>query len=176
MTRGWRRVDWVRWFGIFLAGVGSCVPHTPATRLLDVGDPVPIVGVPDSGLALVWVFRKESCLGCDLGSSASRLALLSRRFDDRVEVTAVAVGAETEADRKLVEGFLQSRRVAATIVLVDARSYASLFGLSPIPSLYLVHQGQIQVVVDLTDAELMDSGFARIGNQLEADPLLQPRQ
>ena len=154
------------------ASMAGCRADSERTLPLTVGDSAPSIGLSDSIPGLIWVFRKESCLGCGLGSAASEMALVSRRFSGRVEILAVAVGAETNADRRLVEAFLQRRRVRTTVVPISARSHASIFGNAPIPSLYLTHEGWVQMVLDLGHEEALDSQFVRLDSVLD---ILLPR-
>lgn len=147
--------------------VASCSAPPERTRPLTVGDPAPSIGVPDSIPGLTWVFRKESCLGCGLGPSASEIAMVGHRFSGRIAVLAVAVGAETEADHTLVRTFLQRRRVGATVVPISARGHARMFGRAPMPSLYLIRHGQVEVALDLTREEALDSQFVRLSRHLE---------
>lgn len=157
---------------VAVASMASCRADSERTLPLTVGDSAPSIGLSDSIPGLIWVFRKESCLGCGLGSAASEMALVSRRFSGRVEILAVAVGAETNADRRLVEAFLQRRRLRTTVVPISARSHASIFGNAPIPSLYLTHEGRVQMVLDLGHEEALDSQFVRLDSVLD---ILLPR-
>lgn len=154
-------------FSLAVAVVASCRANPERTAPLTVGDSAPAIGLPDSIPGLTWVFRKESCLGCGLGSAASEMALVSRRFDGRVAILVVAVGAETDADRRLVETFLQRRRVSATVVPISARNHSGMFGDAPIPSLYLTHEGRVQMMLDLGHEEALDSQFVRLDNRLD---------
>lgn len=149
------------------AALASCSADPERVRPLSVGDPAPAIGVPDSVPGLTWVFRKESCLGCGLGPSASEIARVGHRFSGRIAILAVAVGAETDADRTLVETFLQRRRIEATVVPLTARGRARMFGPAPMPSLYLIDQGRVEMAFDLTREEELDSQFVRLRRHLE---------
>ena len=155
---------------LLLGAVAACAldPREP----LDVGDAVPSVGPPPSGPAVIWVFRQESCLGCGLAPDAAGLASLGHRHGSRIEIVAVAVGGNTDEDRRLVENFLRQRRLQATVVLASPQGHARSFGAAPLPSLYLAHQGVVLMALGPDDGNSPNDRLAAIGRRL--DELLAP--
>lgn len=123
--------------GLALAAcsVGGPSRATP----LNVGDPAPpSVELAGNGPALVWAFNSVDCLTCKLAESSWVARRLQRRFRG-LETVVTAVGPGEASDREMVEGFLASERIEATILMQTRKAHARDFGGgAPLPALYVV--------------------------------------
>lgn len=113
-------------------GLGRAAP-------LNVGDPAPpSLELAGSGPALVWAFNSVDCLTCKLAESSWVARRLQHRFDG-LETVVTAVGPGGASDREMVEGFLASERIKATILMQTRKAHARDFGGgAPLPALYVV--------------------------------------
>lgn len=130
-------------------GAGACQRHEP--NPLGAGDDVPAMGIETTSPALIWVFRTESCLNCDLAVPATMVRVLAHQFEDKLAVVAVAVGEPS--DTSIVQNFLKGHRISATVFTASRRRHGRQFGQARLPALYLAHRGVIVDAVDLSDAD-----------------------
>ena len=132
---------------------GGCSLQDGAVSGRDVGDILPQFGLGGRHPALVWVFDARECLGCKLTDPARTVRALERQLDERVELVAVAIGENGEADRDLVAGFLRSQRISARIVVLGRTGFSRAFGSAETGLFYVADgSGVIRAVVAAGDA------------------------
>jgi hypothetical protein len=76
-----------------------------------------------------------------------------RQLGERVELVAVAIGENVEADHDLVAGFLRSQRVSARIQVRSRAEYVQAFGRAETGLFYVADRsGVIRAVLAASDA------------------------
>lgn len=133
--------------------LGGCSLQDGAGSGRDVGDILPQLGLSGRHPALVWVFDARECLGCKLTDPARTVRAVQRRLGEHVELVAVAIGENVEADHDLVAGFLRSQRVSARIEVRSRAEYVQAFGRTETGLFYVADgPGVIKAVVAADDA------------------------
>ncbi len=118
-----------------------------------VGDSLPQLGLVGRHPALVWIFDARECLGCKLTDPARTVRAVQRQLGEHVELVAVAVGENGEADHDMVAGFLRSQRVSARIEVRSRAEYVQAFGRADTGLFYVADgSGVIEAVLAADDA------------------------
>lgn len=143
-------------------GAGAC--RHQASAPLDTGDAVPAIGVDAALPTLIWAFRAESCLNCELAAPATTVRVLAHQFENKLAVVAVAVGQA--GDTSIVHGFLKRHRISAAVVTTSKKQHGRQFGQARLPALYLAHRGVIVDAVDLSDADAKTSRLRKATDRM----------
>ncbi len=115
---------------------------------------MPLIAAPPGVPTLVWVIDAQACLGCDLNDPARIVRSVQRSGGGAFATQVIALSDQGEADRGLVEGFLQSHRISGHVAMHSYRDHAYAFGAGPVPGFYLVDGGgTIRAVVGAGEAE-----------------------
>lgn len=118
-----------------------------------IGDSLPQLGLAGRHPALVWVFDARECLGCKLTDPARAVRAVQRQLGERVDLVALAVGEQGEADHDIVAGFLRSQRVSARIEVLRRAEHVEAFGRAETGLFYVADGfGVIKAVVAAGDA------------------------
>ena len=137
----------------------GCLSQDRPGDIPGVGDALPGLQLSGRGAALVWIFDARECLGCALSDPARAVRALQHRLGERFEVVAVAVGDHGDADHQVVQDFLVSQRISASIEVLDRSDYVRAFGRAETAWFYVTNTaGVIEAVLPSSDADSWRSG------------------